>query len=461
MDVFPGKRIIFTCSLSNGDNVYIDGLNKILNSVSLGDRIILLDGVIVLNVLSTDQDSITSECILGTAQLKEGNSLNFPDTFIHYSPVLEEDIITLIDMSQQGYSPNYVMFSMITDADDICTGRKALNKSGINTKIMAKIETKESVKNVSVIASSCDALLLGRGDLSLYVDYCEIPGIQANIASIAQQHNLPYFVATNFLESYVGSGIPSRGEIADLATASLQGATGIMLGKETVYSSRPLDAITLANKVLSCYQISHNTWLQYSTTKKQQKRVIAIEGPNGAGKSKTIDCLSKFTNFSQFRGVPSEFESVALKTRILKSPEWFASVLYYLAGSIENCREIPQEGIVIIDRSPWSTVAVHAAIDPLRIPKVMAAFDMAASHIKFPDLIIYLETDYQVCCERNGTKIDIEQEWDAAGPIGKGAHQRENAFFHWLSECGVPMIFVDGNQEAEERAAQVFKEAMS
>jgi pyruvate kinase len=58
-------------------------------------------------------------------------------------------------------------------------------------------------------------------------------------------------VATQVLEAFAETGLPQRAELSDLSLIARQRADAVMLGKETVFSPRPLDCIRLACEVLT------------------------------------------------------------------------------------------------------------------------------------------------------------------------------------------------------------------
>ena len=50
---------------------------------------------------------------------------------------------------------------------------------------------------------------------------------------------------------FAATGLPQRAELSDLSLIARQRADAIMLGKETVFSPRPLECIRLATEVLT------------------------------------------------------------------------------------------------------------------------------------------------------------------------------------------------------------------
>ncbi|MDQ2106431.1 dTMP kinase, partial [Azospirillum isscasi] len=254
------------------------------------------------------------------------------------------------------------------------------------------------------------------------------------------------------LEIFAETGIPQRCELVDVAHASLSGASGIMLGKETVFSRHPLEAIRLGAGLGQVSSLPSSSWLSYARKggrRDSSRRLIAIEGPNGAGKSTVCSRVTERLGAVSMRGVPALWEEVSLKTRVLSSKHWQAALLHYLAGTIELQSDLPAEDDVVIDRCVWSTLAVHAALEPSRIRTVLRALDMFAAEIPFPDLTIYLDADPAACQARIANKTSLERQWDEVGPTGVQAHQRERDLFAWLAQAGVPVVFIPANETSD------------
>ena len=61
----------------------------------------------------------------------------------------------------------------------------------------------------------------------------------------------PVVVATQALEVFSETGLPQRAELSDLSLIARQRADAVMLGKETVFSPRPIECIRFAAEMLA------------------------------------------------------------------------------------------------------------------------------------------------------------------------------------------------------------------
>ena len=113
---------------------------------------------------------------------------------------------------------------------------------GPNDRVIAKIESREGVRNLAQIAGSADAILIDRGDLSREVRLEAIPLLQKAIIRKANAAGTPVYVATNLLESMVTRRTPTRAEVNDVINTLLDGANGLVLAAETAIGKYPVEA---------------------------------------------------------------------------------------------------------------------------------------------------------------------------------------------------------------------------
>jgi pyruvate kinase len=116
---------------------------------------------------------------------------------------------------------------------------------------MAKFETRTAVQCAADIIKDADGVMVARGDLGLAVGYIQLPGVQEQLVAAAREAGKPVVVATQILEGFAETGLPQRAELSDLSLIARQRADVIMLGKETVFSPRPLECIRFAREILT------------------------------------------------------------------------------------------------------------------------------------------------------------------------------------------------------------------
>ena len=71
--------------------------------------------------------------------------------------------------------------------------------------------------------------------------------------------------------------------------------------------------------------------------------------------------------------MPAAWEDSSLKLHVIRDADWLASAMYFLSGVIESSRQAvgSEAKLQIMDRSLWSTLAVHYAHDPARLETLL------------------------------------------------------------------------------------------
>jgi pyruvate kinase len=225
-----------------------------------GDRVLINDGAIRLSVDSVDKDERSAVCSVRVAgPIKSRKGVNLPDTKLPSIAFTEKDRIDL--MFGLEHKVDYVGLSFVQDADDIDNLRKIINKSDHRPKIVAKIETREAVKNLKAIIETSDVVMVARGDLAVEIDQEDVPLIQREIIRLSRKYHTPVIVATQMLESMINSPEPTRAEVNDVATAVLEHVDAVMLSAETASGSYPVEAVSMMKRIIKRVERHHRDTL--------------------------------------------------------------------------------------------------------------------------------------------------------------------------------------------------------
>ncbi len=437
--------------------VPLPGLEGLLGKIRGGNRVWFCDGRLQFIADEVRSDALFAHLDRGLIPFKTSNSIYLPDSPSPFTMITAEDRALLQSFTAAGLLPDWVALSLVGSARDVEDGRAELrNLLAREVLVMAKIETAEAWKDIDSILKVSDAIMVARGDLGPAVEFIHLPEAQEELVAAARRAGKPVVVATQILEYFAEAGVPQRSELSGLSLLALQCPDVIMLGRETVFSPRPIECINLARDVITyeiCRQANARRRLPRSlTTSNGQPHVVAIEGPNGSGKTHLCSLLAERLALTVLRGVPAGWEDSAQKLRMIRDADWLASAMYFLSGVIESSRQaaLAEGKLQVMDRSLWSTLAVHYARDPARLERLMPLIDLAADRLKTPDLTIVLEASLDACDRRISHKSGKERELDAAARADGGFHQRERVFYHWLASQGPRVVFLDAENDDPE-----------
>ncbi|CAH8548362.1 unnamed protein product [Schistosoma bovis] len=215
---------------------------SILNSIATGDRIYIDEGIISLIVRDVEVNNISCFVEQG-GEVGSYKRVHFPcermyeATFNNlYKSDLEFAVQCQVDYVFTGYSIN---------VDQIIQAKNILGKDIL---LFAKIETKDSVKNLHDIMTYSDGIIIGRGSLSLCYPNEKVFQIQKQIIAKCNIFQKPVFVITHLLESMRFKPRATRAEISDVANAVLDGADGLILTVETSRGLFPKESLTVLHK---------------------------------------------------------------------------------------------------------------------------------------------------------------------------------------------------------------------
>lgn len=144
---------------------------------------------------------------------------------------------------------DYVALSFVGSKKDIIELKQLIKEGGGDQKVIAKIERKEAVTNLSEIIEESDAIMIARGDLGNEFPIEEIPFIQHRIITETKKQKKMVIVATQMLLSMMENPVPTRAEVSDVAYAILDGADAVMLSEESATGKYPIEAVTIMEKI--------------------------------------------------------------------------------------------------------------------------------------------------------------------------------------------------------------------
>lgn len=210
--------------------------------VNAGERVLLDDGKLIFEVISTNRKNEVKAKVIQGGPLKSKKGVNLPNTNVSLPALTKKDIEDAIFAISQ--EVDWIALSFVRHGQDLQDLRELIEKhSDHKIPIIAKIEKPEAVENIDKIVAYCDGLMVARGDLGVEVPAHEVPLIQKKLVLKAKQSRIPVIIATQMMESMITSLTPTRAEVNDVANSVMDGADAVMLSGETSVGAYPIQVI--------------------------------------------------------------------------------------------------------------------------------------------------------------------------------------------------------------------------
>lgn len=247
VELKPGQMVNITTEDIKGDEKLISTTYKDLpRDVKPGDRILIDDGLIEVNVNKVNGNQVECRVIYGGV-LQEHKGMNLPGVNVSAPSLSEKDKQDIdFGISQ---AVDYVALSFVRRASDVEALKDYMRDKGADLPIIAKIEKPEALDNLESIIEESDGIMVARGDLGVELSAEEVPTAQKKMISMANAAGKIVITATQMLESMINSPRPTRAEASDIANAVFDGTDALMLSGETAVGKYPVKAVEMMAKI--------------------------------------------------------------------------------------------------------------------------------------------------------------------------------------------------------------------
>lgn len=248
--ISPGQTFTFDSNPEPGNSARVNMPDAdVIASLKVGERILLNDGKIEMQVTDVAPNEVKAKVVRGT-EIWSRRGFNVPDTDIKTGALTKKDRADLEYALTK--NPDWVAVSFVQRPEDIAEVRDFITaRTSAPIKIMAKIERQNAVQRIAEIASAADGVMIARGDLAVELPYEQVPAISRKIIRECRRLNRPVVMATQMLGSMVESEFPTRAEISDVANAAYLRVDSTMTSEETTIGAHPLKVIETMDKILS------------------------------------------------------------------------------------------------------------------------------------------------------------------------------------------------------------------
>ena len=244
-----GQEIIITTDQCVGDvsKIYIT-YPEFPKDVKVGDRIMLDDGKLILRAEASNGINEVITKVIQGGELKSKKGVNLPNTKISLPCLTPKDLEDLKFALQLGIE--WLGLSFVRNVNDIKVLQKIISEYNSPARVIAKIEKPEAIRQIDAIIKQADAIMVARGDLGVEVPMERVPNLQKMITRKCIKYSTPVIIATQMMESMMGSLSPSRSDVNDVANAVHDRVDGVMLSGETSVGKYPIRVIKAMSKVV-------------------------------------------------------------------------------------------------------------------------------------------------------------------------------------------------------------------
>ena len=258
-----GKSFVFDHDETPGDAGRAGLPHKeIFLGVRPGTRLLVDDGKLVFRVVKAGPGRIDAVIEVG-GTISNNKGLNVPDVVLPLAALTDKDRADLAFALDSHV--DWIALSFVQRPEDVAEARRLI---GGKANLLAKIEKPAAIDRLEDILELADAVMVARGDLGVEMPPEEVPPLQKRIVEAARRMGRPVVVATQMLESMIGSPSPTRAEVSDVATAVYDGADAIMLSAESASGRYPLETVEMMNRIATSVEAdpSHYARVHFTET---------------------------------------------------------------------------------------------------------------------------------------------------------------------------------------------------
>ncbi|MGD9994332.1 MAG: pyruvate kinase [Salinivirgaceae bacterium] len=217
--------------------------------VKPGDVILIDDGKLKLEAVFTNKVNLVRARVIHGGILSSKKGVNLPSTHISLPSLTRKDIEDANFALDHGV--DWIALSFVRSVTDIADLKDLIRKKKKHTKVIAKIEKPEALKEIDNIIDVTDGVMVARGDLGVEMPFHEVPLMQKMLVEKCIKYAKPVIIATQMMESMIQNFSPTRAEANDVANAVIDGASALMLSGETSVGQYPVEVIQSMHKIIS------------------------------------------------------------------------------------------------------------------------------------------------------------------------------------------------------------------
>lgn len=268
-----GDVFIFTTDDIEGDEERVSvSYQGLTDELSVGDRILLNNGLLIFGVKEVRGHDIICEVLSG-GELTNRKSMSFPGKVLKQKYLSEQDKEDIRFGIEQGV--DFIACSFVSCRQDLLDVKSFVNANGgENIELIAKIENRSGVENIDEICSECAGIMVARGDMGVEIPFEQLPAIQKKLITKCRLLGKRVITATEMLESMMTNPRPTRAEISDVANAVYDGTSAIMLSGETAAGKYPVLTVKTMSRIAEQTENNIHYSKRFRTNQFQIKNMV-------------------------------------------------------------------------------------------------------------------------------------------------------------------------------------------
>ena len=243
-----GDEFIFTTEDLMGDeNIVSVSYPLLMNELSVGDTILLNNGLLSFTVKKIADKNIICDVVCG-GELSDRKSMSFPGKVMKQKYLSDQDKDDILFGVKNDV--DYIACSFVSTKQNLIDVHEYLDEIGAeDIELIAKIENQSGFDNIVEICDYCDGIMIARGDMGVEVPFDQLPAMQKKLITSCRLLGKRVITATEMLESMIHNPRPTRAEISDVANAVYDGTSAIMLSGETAAGKYPVQTVEIMAKI--------------------------------------------------------------------------------------------------------------------------------------------------------------------------------------------------------------------
>ncbi len=241
-----GEEVTLAPAVASDSEVIPVDYPQLSHDLSVGDRILLADGLVELKVEAKEDAGLICAVIVGGV-INSRKGVNLPVSRLSVPVFTDKDRRDLTVGLEEGV--DFIALSFVRHEEDLAPVRQLLDRLDRPPMLIAKMEKPQAIERFEAILAQVDGIMIARGDLGVEMPLEEVPMIQKRLIGLTRRAGKPVITATQMLRSMVSSPRPTRAEATDVANAILDGTDALMLSEETAVGQYPVEAVRILDRI--------------------------------------------------------------------------------------------------------------------------------------------------------------------------------------------------------------------